>query len=279
MHIALATSGESKEWYEDIDLLVKALANIGVTADLVIWDNKNIVWSKYDRVFIDSTWDYTKKYDEFLNWCDTRSLEGKLINETSIVRLSSNKRYLLDLQDAGLRVPMTQIVHSLEAIDKSLVDTFSGKVVLKPLIGADGVDTSIFDSAVEMINSPIFTELHHAQAVIVQSYIPEIKTLGEYGAIFINGSLSHCVLKRPSTNDFRVQHQYGGITTIVSAPSYTQELYNRTVDALGVQPIYTRLDFIPTAEPEIMEVEMIEPNKYLSLCPSSADRLAEALIS
>ena len=76
-----------------------------------------------------------------------------------------------------------------------------------------------------------------------------------------------------------MQYQYGGTTALIEPPIYTQDLYDQIVDALGISPLYMRLDFIPTDSPTIMEVEMVEPNKYFSLYPKSAELLAKALIS
>lgn len=83
----------------------------------------------------------------------------------------------------------------------------------------------------------------------------------------------------PNGDDFRVQHQYGGVTSLVDAPSCTQDLYKRAVSTLNIEPAYMRLDFIPAETPVVMEVEMAEPNKYFSLHPPGAELLAAAIAS
>lgn len=279
MKIALVTSDEEKDWYEDIELVIKSLRINGAQAEQVIWDMPNIDWASYDIVCIDSTWNYTEKLEEFLRWCDKISTTSKLVNSSNIVKLSSNKRYLLTLADAGITIPPSHILTAATPIPNELASKFTGKVIVKPVVGANGVGACLFDNFALMLQSPTFTNMLAEQDMIVQTYIPDIETSGELGAIFISGELSHCVIKMPSGDDFRVQYQYGGVTTLVEAPDYAQDLYEQIISILAISPTYMRLDFIPAETPIVMEVEMVEPNKYFSLYPHGAELLARALMS
>lgn len=277
MRVAIATSDEQKEWYGDIELLIESLKQDGVASESVIWDKSGIDWASYNVVLIDSTWNYTEKPQAFLKWCESVSVTSKLVNSLEIIKLSSSKRYLVTLGSAGLNIPITDILETHDTVSNRILSTYGDKVVIKPLVGASGVDTFLYDNIQSAVQISEVNNLLAKEAVIIQSYVHEIETLGEFGAVFIGGQLSHCVLKKPAANDFRVQYQYGGITTLVDAPKYTQELYEQVVSALNVNPLYMRLDFIPTNNPTIMEVEMVEPNKYLSLYPKSAELLAKAI--
>lgn len=163
--------------------------------------------------------------------------------------------------------------------DLSSIHEFRNRVVIKPVIGADGVGTYLFANIQAIINSSTTAHLKSGNAWLLQDYVPEIKTLGEIGAIYIGGKLSHCVLKKPAGKDFRVQHQYGGTAELTEAPHYVDALYHDVVSALDISPTYMRLDFIPTTTPMIMEVEMVEPHKYFALCPEGAIKLAQCLVA
>jgi hypothetical protein len=95
---------------------------------------------------------------------------------------------------------------------------------------------------------------------------------------------SHAVRKRPKTGDYRVQEEHGG-TTLRHVPDVTLQRAGELVlqlicDLRGLDrpPLYARIDFVESARgPELMEVELIEPQLYLREGPHSAHRLVEAL--
>ena len=51
-------------------------------------------------------------------------------------------------------------------------------------------------------------------AVLVQLFMPQVQTEGEYSFIFIGGRYSHTVLKRPQPHEFRVNGKFGGIWSL-----------------------------------------------------------------
>jgi len=278
MRIAVVTSAEYEYDYTDIEIIVRAIEHKGHIAETVLWDAPDVDWANFDTIFIDSTWDYTEKYDAFLAWCRHVSTISNLVNSLEIIELSSNKRYLLTLAAAGLRLPQTDILAQSAPVDEAVLARYQGKIVIKPLVGSSGVGTVLFDNREALINADGFKVLHAKGDLLVQEYMPEIKTLGEVSAIFIAGQLSHCVLKKSAPGEFRVQCHYGGVTTLTTPPAYVEKLYRQVASALGVNSTYMRLDFIPADEPIVMEVEMVEPDKFYTLYPEGADILADALV-
>ena len=45
---------------------------------------------------------------------------------------------------------------------------------------------------------------------LVQQFVDEIETDGEWSLVFFDGAFSHAVIKRPLAGDFRVQEDFGG---------------------------------------------------------------------
>ncbi|HET9174025.1 MAG TPA: hypothetical protein VFN56_01945 [Candidatus Saccharimonadales bacterium] len=279
MNIAIATSAEPKDRYKDIQLLIAALEEMGATGEKVIWDRPEVNWAAYDAVLIDSTWDYTEKPDTFLKWCQEASNKSLLVNPLEIIRHNYKKEYLLTLAQAGLNVPHTSIIKATSSIEPHTLPKNASKIVVKPVIGAGGSDTLLFDNLQDALGSSVFMDMLKTRNVLMQTYVPEIETLGEVGAVFIADRLSHCVLKKPGDDDFRVQYQYGGTTTLIEPPDNIQNLYQQVTAVLRVRPTYMRLDFVPTTIPTIMEVEMVEPDKYFSIFPKAAKMLASALLN
>src|SRR4051794_20261937 len=105
MRVALATCAPMPDGAPDDQLVAAALRDLGVRSEFAVWDDATVEWDAYDRVVIRSTWDYTRRRDEFLAWADGRG--ERLRNRADLVRWNSDKRYLEDLADAGLPVVPT----------------------------------------------------------------------------------------------------------------------------------------------------------------------------
>lgn len=104
-------------------------------AEFRAWDDTSVDWQAYDRVVIRSTWDYTKRLDEFLAWCSAVGGE-RLRNAPGLVAFNADKRYLARL--AAPSVP-TVFVGPREP-----APALHGEVVVKPNISAGARDTGRF---------------------------------------------------------------------------------------------------------------------------------------
>src|SRR3546814_14117355 len=86
LRIALATAVAAFTLDEDMDPLLAACAQAGVTAQRVAWDDPTVSWQRFDAVLLRSTWDYTDRLEEFLAWCERVSTQTQLINPLDVVR-------------------------------------------------------------------------------------------------------------------------------------------------------------------------------------------------
>ena len=94
--------------FTDDQRIVDALAARGVGPIVIPWDDPDADWRAFDAVVIRSTWDYARRREEFLRWCD--SIGRRLHNCAALVRWNSDKRYLGDLGAAGIPVVDTAYV-------------------------------------------------------------------------------------------------------------------------------------------------------------------------
>jgi glutathione synthase/RimK-type ligase-like ATP-grasp enzyme len=115
----------------------------------------------------------------------------------------------------------------------------------------------------------------------VQPFIEEIRTRGEWSLVFIEGSLTHSVLKQPGAGDFRVQSYLGGSVRAEPAPPGVVRVAEAALAALPEAPLYARIDAVETpAGALIMEVEVNEPGLFFTHAPpAAAVRFAEALLA
>ncbi|HET7845606.1 MAG TPA: hypothetical protein VFL14_15735, partial [Xanthomonadales bacterium] len=127
-----------------------------------------------------------------------------------------------------------------------------------------------------------FAELLRHTPALVQPYVAEVATAGEWSLMFFGGAYSHAVLKRPRSGDFRVQEKHGGLQepaeptrdTIGQAAAMVAALAELGHGGLA----YARIDGVVVAgRLQLMEAELIEPQLFLSGAPHGAANFARAL--
>ena len=78
------------------------------------------------------------------------AIEASLANPVEVIRWNSNKNYLLELKKAGVSIPLTRVLKSSntrrEAEELVKEAGGLGKVVVKPMVGADGKGTFIIET-------------------------------------------------------------------------------------------------------------------------------------
>lgn len=99
--VGLATCAQVHDLDEDGPSLVQALYRAGADARAVIWDDPAVAWDNLDLVVVRSTWDYPTRREEFLTWAAARH---RIANPAPVLAWNTDKRYLQDLQQAGVPV-------------------------------------------------------------------------------------------------------------------------------------------------------------------------------
>ncbi len=150
--------------------------------------------------------------------------------------------------------------------------------VVKPIVSASAHDTVLIkDGDVARVVAALQAGKIR-QPVLVQPFVEEIVTRGEWSVVFIDGAITHTVLKRPGPGEFRVQPAHGGSAEALPAPADVRTAARRAVAALPVAPLYARIDGVETREGfRVMEVEVNEPGLAFTLAPAAADAFAEAI--
>jgi glutathione synthase/RimK-type ligase-like ATP-grasp enzyme len=268
----LATCAELAVPDPDRPVLDAALDDAGVRAEWAVWDDPSVDWSRFDAVWIRSTWDYTAHHAAFLAWVDDVAAATELWNPASIVRWNSHKSYLLDLEAAGVAVVPTVVVPEQAplALGAVLAEHGWDEAVVKPAVsvGAIGAARVTAADAAAWSRPPDATG-----DLLVQPLVPEV-TAGETSMIAVEGTITHSVRKIPAAGDFRVQVKHGGREVAHMAGPDELELARRALDAVGERLLYARVDCVTTpAGPRLMELELIEP--FLFLGTASIPAVAE----
>ena len=291
--IAFVTCEPRKESWDDDVPAVDLVRQAGHEGEFIAWDDPDCDWRSWDLVINRSTWDYTDRLDEYLAW--TKSIEpGKLRNPAEVIHWNTDKRYLADLDAAGLPVPPTMLV----APGDRLPD-LHGEFVVKPTVGGSAQNTGRFsDDSLDEAAGLISALIDSGETAMIQPYLDEIETHGETAIMAFNGRIGYSVRKKAflAANEVAPLDDEGvavamsdeGLVTPSQATPAELDLAARTLAWLGgrfgVLPLFARIDMVQTRSgpPVLMEVELTEPSLYLSQTQSlevtGAEAFADAIL-
>jgi len=263
------------------DKLLYFLKEKGLTIDLVIWNNPHINWEDYQVAILKSPWDYFDLIEDFYTWLDLLATKKvKLLNPVNVVRWNSDKRYLKEIEAAGLKIIPSIFINKQNRVSlKHFFDEFNtDKLIMKPCISGGAKNTfKVTIDHVEAVNHQL-NHLLQEEDFIIQPFLPEILESGEWSFIFFNSTYSHSLIKRAKPGDFRVQPAHGGSVHPQNPDHDLIAMAQQYVDLFAKNCLYARVDgtFV-NGEFLLMELELIEPFLFLNTAPENYDRYYEAL--
>jgi len=277
--IAIATCASYDREMVDDELLASALRERGCEAQAVVWDNPEADWSAFDLCLIRSTWDYHDKHREFLAWTRRVDAAAGLQNPAGLVAWNIDKTYLRELAEAGVPTVPTVWVDRDDGADLEavLTDERWDEAVVKPVVDLGARNLHRVRAGE---NSAALRLTLQRSAAMVQPFLPSLEEQGELSLIYIDGKLTHAVRKRAAPGDFRVQGLWGGTTARTEPERAQVELAEQALAQLDEPPLYARVDIVAGLDraPCLIELELIEPNLYLTQHPPAAAALAEAAL-
>ena len=251
MRIELATCRHLPALTASDAVLRSALQARGATVSWAPWDLMQP--EPGSLVCPRSTWDYYIHWPEFREWITAVGKRpGTMWNPPETLLWNGDKIYLRELEAAGV-------------------------AVLKPRISGTAYATFVVGPGTELA-APQWRPLEQWGSLL-QAFVPEISE-GEVSLVFVAGAFSHAVLKRPAAGEFRVQNDHGGTIEPLVPGRDLVAFAERALDASGRPWIYGRVDVVQTAGgPLLMELELLEPDLFLTQAPTGAERLADALMA
>jgi glutathione synthase/RimK-type ligase-like ATP-grasp enzyme len=278
--VALVTCAALPDLYEDEQRILPLLRARGVEAEAVVWDDPRADWSAFDAAFIRSTWDYFKRYRDFLAWVDRVEKATRLYNPPALVRWNSDKHYLADLEAKGVRIVPTFFAREGARVDIAAVLRERGwtSAVVKPSVSAGAHQTHRVSAESTRDAQGAVDEILGVAGLLVQPFVPEVQTEGEYSFLFFGDALSHVLLKTPAAGDFRVQPEFDATVAAVTPDEHLVAQARKALAALPVAPTYARVDGVRRGRDlYVMEVEVIEPYLYMAKVPGAVERFAGAV--
>lgn len=257
---------DGEEWAGTHHLL-PALAERGLDARWVVWDDPGVDWSE-GLVAVRSTWDYEQRLPEFLAWA--RSLP-RMLNSAAVFEWNTDKAYLPQLIEAGVCVVPSVGADSAGEV-AAAVEGF-GRAVVKPRVGAGG-------RGVLVVEDTLPDDLGRGPW-LVQPLVDSVRAEGETSVFVLDGEVVSQARKVPAAGEIRVHEVYGGTTVAVPLTDEAADLARHTVRAaetlLGVRLDYARVDAmrLPDGRLALSELEATEPGLYLEVLPANAGVFAD----
>ena len=283
VRVGIATAAEVPDLDAEGRLLLAAMRERGVTAEPLVWD-ADVDWAARDVVVVRSTWDYADRLPEFLAWTDRVASVSRLLNTAEVIRWNTDKRYLADLERAGVPVVPTHFLTPGEGPGHRFEDV---EHVVKPVVSA-GSRGALRLGADETERSRAHARwlLDAGQPVMAQPYLHEVDEHGETALLFIDGRFSHAMRKGPLlTKGMKlVEGLFAPEEMSPRDPSAAErELADAVLAAvpthLAADLLYARVDLLPSPDgPRLLELELTEPSLFLDHHAPAAAALADAVV-
>ncbi|MDN5899531.1 MAG: hypothetical protein L0H74_05630 [Brachybacterium sp.] len=279
--------------------LIAALGRHGAHAEQLVWHDESVDWTSFDLVVLRSPWDYPQRPAEFEAWLDRAAALTRVLNEPALVRWNMDKRYLEQLEAAGIPGVPTTYCSDVDSLERALSaassagDAVGGAdgtahLVLKPAVGAGAQQTGLFahgDPAALALGREI---LAGGGTVMLQPEVPELSEGHEKALYLVDGCFTHAIAKGA------LLARGGGLRgrtylerpVVVEATEEEKQFAERVLAAVSQvtdlpTPLYGRIDVVDSARfgLVLLEAELFEPLFNLPLVPEVTETFAETILA
>ncbi|HYI40532.1 MAG TPA: hypothetical protein VE053_09465 [Allosphingosinicella sp.] len=268
------SEGYRTRWPDVLERNSAPLRDSGLEVEARDWADATDL-AGFDLVLPLLVWGYPFAPLQWAEAVDRWEGEGvRLRNPASVLRWNADKIYLERLAERGAPVVPTRHYAQLnEGLLEEAARAFgTGRLVAKPRISSSAWQTIRWSPGAPLDGGP-------EGAAMVQPYLPEIERSGEVSMIFFGGVFSHAISKRPQPGDFRVQPEFDGIITAHRPDPAEHEAAARILAAAEEPLLYARIDLVRGLDgaPQLIELELIEPDLYLGYDEGAGGRFAKAV--
>lgn len=279
LRVALVTCAQFPDLDEDGPALLAALRGRAVAARPAVWDDPAVDWAAFDLAVIRSTWDYAPRRDQFVAWAES---VPRLANPAAVIRWNTDKRYLTHLSARGIPVVPTTFL----APGEPARFPPEGEFVVKPAVGAGGLDTARYRPDERARAGEHVRELHAAgRTAMVQPYLAGVDVAGESALLYVGGHYSHSIRKDALLTgpEGEVEGLYREESISAGEPDPAEvalaEAALAAVPGGADQLLYARADLLPGPDgaPVLLELELTEPSLFLGHRTRAVEMFAIAI--
>jgi len=282
LRLALITWVGATDLGADGELLLPALEGQGVAGIPVDWAAE-LEAGSFDGAVIRTASDYVDDPRRFLDWCRQTSTLIPLANPVDILAWNSDKRYLRDLERAGVAIVPTLWIGPGESLGDVPWEPF----VVKPVVSAGARSSASYRrSGLPAARRHVDAITAAGVAAMVQPHLRAIDQEGEVGLYVIGGEVSHAIRKaavlrvgEPPVPDFsRGRDQRVAPTPVLDEHARFAQTVLDSVPGGPDRLLYARVDMARGEDGELLliELECIEPRLFLEHAPDRAGAVAAA---
>ena len=260
---------------EEDNNLKNALMNLGIDAKIISWQQP--LEENYDLLVLKSVWGYQNFYKEFKNWLlYVKNNNIPLVNGVDMVLNNVMKDIQFNiLEKNNVDFIDTIFLDQPKLLNRNIFEMLDDKsYVFKPTISGSGENTYLVmnsndKSVPNTIQKEDIVKIYNKMLddnsdckIMIQPFISEINN-GEYSCIFIDGELTHTMLRFPN-----IFHEKRRPYLVDDVPDSIIQLA-RVVERIKEfnNYLYMRVDMVLVdGKAKIMEVELADPDlltKYI----------------
>jgi glutathione synthase/RimK-type ligase-like ATP-grasp enzyme len=268
------SEGFHTRWPEVLERNAAPLRAAGLEVEGRDWAHAEDL-GDFDLVLPLLVWGYPFAPEQWL--AATRRWEEagvRLDNPPAVLRWNTDKAYLGTLAARGAPVVPTRYVDRVAQEDMAAAAAAFGvgRLVAKPRISSSGWQTIRWSAGEALDGGP-------EGAAMIQPYLPAIETGGEVSLFYFGGAYGHAVSKRPQPGEFRVQPEFEGIIRRYEPEADERAAAERILAAVEEPLLYARVDLVRGLDgtPQLIELELIEPDLYLGYAADAGAAFARAV--
>ena len=284
VRIAFLTSSHLADLYEDDRLAAEALRRRGHEVLPAVWTQTPAsALDAFDVVVMRTPWDWFHRRLEFRRYLQSlRETRARVLNGVQQLIDFADKTYLPRLQAQGVDVvPSVQLLPAeLQRVPGVLAQKKWARAVLKPAFTANSVGAQVFEAErAELVVAEVLASAPPVdEPYLLQPFVPAIAQ-GELSFVFFGGEFSHAVKKSPRSGDWRVQHDYGGVSVPFVPEAKQMEAATVLLARSAPGSVYARVDTVEwEGRLHVMELEVVEPELFFRHHPAAPERFAAALL-
>ncbi|HEX2764280.1 MAG TPA: hypothetical protein VHM92_10640 [Allosphingosinicella sp.] len=254
------SDGYRTRWRDVLEVNAAPLRAAGLEVEPRAWTAATDL-AGFDLVLPLLVWGYPFAPRRWAEAVDRWEASGvRLANAAPVLRWNADKTYLERLGARGAPAVPTLFVEKLD--EAALVDAAArfgtDRLVAKPQVSSTAWQTIRWSPGKSIEGGP-------EGPAMIQPYLPEIEHSGEVSLIWFGRQFSHGIVKRPQPGDFRVQPEFDGIIGAYDPAADEMDAAARVLEAVEEPLLYARVDLVRglSGAPELIELELIEPDLYL----------------
>jgi glutathione synthase/RimK-type ligase-like ATP-grasp enzyme len=284
--IGCVTCKDYPDFQKDELFLAEALKPLKIEAMPVIWEDAaagKLDLNELDLILFRSCWNYHYHAEAFEAWLKQLEKQATPVwNPVALIRWNLDKRYLLQLQAAGVTIVPTIFTEPGDlSWQAQAAEQDWPELVIKPIVSAWGANTF----RIQQKELPTLSEKmsSHAQTtgLMLQPFVPEIAD-GEWSLVYYRTpdgvNFSHAFVKKPASGAFLSHEEFGAHWSAAEAPAFMRQTGKQSLNCLPYDWLYARVDGVVVKDSFwVMELEVFEPSLYLGASPEAAQHFAQAL--